>query len=100
MASLTSFYIRKHLPPVPTWNGGMAWDSALPHSLWPPRSNRGIISPSPPQPPTAQLPRLQNAKVCSIIKALLHSADQGPTLRPFPPLDLNDPGSRAERPEY
>lgn len=44
--------------------------------------------------------RPQNANVWGIIKALLYSADQGLTLQPFPPLDLNDLGSRAERPEY
>ena len=24
-----SFYVRKHLPPVSTWNSGMAWDSSF-----------------------------------------------------------------------
>lgn len=97
MASVTSFCFRKHLPPVSTWHGGVAWDSGLPHSHRPLIQQCDYWAPSPT---SVQLPQLQNANICSIIKALLYSADQGLTLWPFPPLDLNDLSSRAERLEY
>lgn len=101
VASVTSFCFRKHLPPISMWNGGTTtWDSYfLMHTgRW---YNNVITKPLPYRsPPLPSCPSCRMQTSAGIIKVFLYSTDQGLTLWPFPPLDLNDLSSGAERPEY